>query len=159
MNNYSKGIIGTVIAVLLISGFYLIQGNVKSKVKNSGEKYLTEQLDRWKEGKLNNRVCNLMPDEFKGNLSEWKNYKLTGYFIEDVKAESKYVRRRRFGRRRGIMYYLEKLSSSNVYIYADVELDMEDPDGYPKTFNIRYRLEPRGNGEFFITKGTKLKLF
>ncbi len=157
--NYSKGIIGTIAVFIVVSCFYLVRGSLKSKVRNSAENYLIEQLDRWKKGKLNNRVWNLMPDNFEGNLSEWKDYKLTGYFIEDMKAGDKYVRRKTFGRKRGLWYYIEKLSSSSVYIYANVELDMEDPDGYPKTFSIRYRLEPMGNGKFLITKGAKLKLF
>ena len=156
MGNYSKGIWGTIAVLVVLSGFYLVRGNLKSKVRDSAEKYLTAQLDRWKEGRLSTGICNIVPDDFEGNLSEWKAYKLTGYFIEDIKAGDKYVRRKTFGRKRGLWYYIEKLSSSSVFVYADVELDMEDPDGYPKTFTIRYRLEPRGNGKFLITKGVKL---
>ncbi len=156
MGNYSKGIWGTIAVLVVLSGFYLVRGNLKSKIRDSAENYLIGQLDRWKEGRLSTGICNIVPEDFNGNISDWKKYKLSDYFIEDIKAGDKYVRRKTFGRKRGLWYYIEKLSSSSVFVYADVELDMEDPDGYPKTFSIRYRLEPRGNGKFLITKGVKL---
>ncbi|BBB33373.1 hypothetical protein TTHT_1921 [Thermotomaculum hydrothermale] len=159
MGNYKSGIISTIVILVLLAGFWGYQSNVKTKVKNKAESYLTEQLDRWKSGKLNNKVWRIMPSDFKGDLREWKEYKLSDYFIDKIEARSRYVRRRTLGRKRGIWYYLDKLSSSNVYIYADVELDMENPDGYPETFNIRYRLEPVGNGDFRIFQSKKFKLF
>ena len=156
MSNYSKGIFGTIAVLVVLTGFYIVHGSIKSGVKNSAEKYLIAQLDKWKEGSLSTGICNIVPDDFQGNLNDWKKCKLTGYFIEELKAGSKYVRRKTFGRKRGLWYYIEKLSPSNVYVYADVELDMEGPEGYPKTFKVRYRLEPRENGKFLITKGVKL---
>ncbi len=156
MSNYSKGIFGTIAVLVVLSGFYLVRWNVKSKVRDSAEQYLTAQLDNWKEGRLSTGICNIVPDDFNGNLNDWKRYKLSDYFIEDIKPGDKYVRRKTFGRKRGLWYYIEKLSSSSVFVYADVELDMEDPDGYSKSFKIRYRLEPRGNDKFLITKGLKL---
>ncbi len=158
-SNYSKGIIGTIIAVILFSGFYIVRSNIRSKVKNSAEEFLTAELDNWKAGNRNNMLINIIPTDFDGALNQWKNYKLSDYMIDDIEAENKYVRRRTFGRRRGLWYFLEKLSSSNVYVYADVELDMVTPDGFTKTFNIRYRLEPRGNGNFRVSKASRLKLF
>ena len=155
MGNYSKGIAGTIVVVLLLSGFYFVQSNVQTKLKNSARDYITAELDKWKDGKLGNGLFHIMLSGFNGTLREWKDYKLTDYFIEDMKVGSKYISRRRHG----IMYYFYKLSSSNMYVYADVELDMEDTDGYPKTFNIRYRLEPRGNGDFLVSKASRLKLF
>jgi len=154
-SNFSKGVIGTVVFFLFFSGYYLVQANFKTKMENSAEEYLTKQLDEWKNGKLNNRLWGIIPSDFEGDLREWKDYKLSSYFIEKIKARSRYVSKRRHG----IWYYFYKLSPAYIYVYADVELTMEDPDGYPKTYNIRYRMEPQSGDKWLITKGPKIKLF
>ncbi len=140
---------GVVFVLLVLLGGYWYKSSVGSNVKKDAKNFLVKQLELWKKGQYV-YLSRIISEDFDGDDSDWKALKLTDYYINKIDYDTHYVRRRRGINR--FFSFFERNSYGNFYIIIEVELNMEDEDGYPQSYKITYKLEPRRRDLFSITK-------
>ncbi len=141
--------VGVGFILLVLLGSYWYKSSVGSNVKKDAKNFLVRQLEMWEKGKQVN-LSRIIPEDFEGDDSDWQALKLTDYYINKIDYDTHYVRTRR-----GInsfFSFFKRNSYGNFYIIIEVELNMEDEDGYPQSYKITYKLEPRRRDYFFITE-------
>ncbi|GEM_PF-3497964 len=141
--------LSVVFFVLVLLGGYWYKSSVGSEVKKDAKNFLVKHLELWKKGQYV-PMSRIVPEGFEGDDSEWQALKLRDYYINKIDYDTHYVRRRRGINR--FFSFFERNSYGNFYIIIEVELNMEDEDGYPQSYKITYKLEPRRRDLFSITK-------